>query len=184
MLVETSSNLFPSLSPCSVNSNLDLIVSATDLLKALHVSPGAAMTHPHLSSLEDLQELVSYSMQHCAGTERFFTSQEVFEQTVQAAITVNHKVGDVAGGAEPWQSVVELIVPSPSPLSFPSSLSSQYHIGGNAALIAETIQQSEPNAQVSCGTLVHWLLTPCGLPVRISVCTWAYLRLLLSSLAV
>lgn len=84
---------YPTFPPCSVNSNLDLIVSATDLLKALHVSPGAAMTHPHLSSLEDLQELVSYSMQHCAGTERFFTSQEVFEQTVQAATTVNHKVG-------------------------------------------------------------------------------------------
>ena len=76
-------------------------MSATDLLKALQVSPGAAMTHPHLSSLEDLQELVSYSMQHCAGTERFFTSQEVFEQTMKAAITVNHKVRDVAewGGA-------------------------------------------------------------------------------------
>ena len=87
----------PSLLLCSVNSNLDLIVSATDLLKALHVSPGAAMTHPHLSSLEDLQELVSYSMQHCAGTERFFTSQEVFEQTVQAATTLNHKVGQTQG---------------------------------------------------------------------------------------
>ena len=121
ILVETISNWifnmdfpYPTFPPCSVNSNLDLIVSATDLLKALHVSPGAAMTHPHLSSLEDLQELVSYSMQHCAGTERFFTSQEVFEQTVQAATTVNHKVGhtqeDVAYGAS--------LVPWPRPLDF------------------------------------------------------------------
>lgn len=97
-----------------VNSNLDMIVSATELLQALNITPGASADHTSLDSLQDLQEIVSYSMQHCAGTERFFSNLEVFQQTVQAATTIPHT----------------------------------YHIGGNAALMAQKILEVEPQAQV------------------------------------
>ena len=77
---------------CRVNANLDLIISATVLLRALNITPGPPSDHAVLSNLAELQELVGYSMQHCAGIERFFSNQEVFQQTVQVAASLPHTV--------------------------------------------------------------------------------------------
>ena len=81
-----------SLSVCSVNANLDLIVSATPLLEALGLSPGETADHTHLVSIEGLQEQVGYSMLHCAGTERVFTSKTEFQRVVTAAYQLPHTV--------------------------------------------------------------------------------------------
>ena len=76
----------------SVNANLDLVVSATQLLEALGLSPGQPVDHTHLASAVDLQEQVAYSMLHCAGTERVFTSQAEFQKVVTAARSLPHEV--------------------------------------------------------------------------------------------
>ena len=77
---------------CRVNANLDLIVSATHLLETLGLSPGQPVDHTHLSTVEELQEQVSYSMQHCAGTERVFSSSSEFQRVVDAAYQLPHTV--------------------------------------------------------------------------------------------
>ena len=75
-----------------MNSNLDLIVSATNLLHSLNQPPVFPTDHAVLSSLLDLTEVVAYSMEHCAGVERFFSEREIFKKTVEAATTVEHTV--------------------------------------------------------------------------------------------
>lgn len=80
------------LQSCSVNANLDLVVSATPLMEKLGLSPGQPVDHTHLASSRELQEQVAYSMQHCAGTERVFTSQPEFQKVVAAAYQLPHEV--------------------------------------------------------------------------------------------
>ena len=75
-----------------VNANLDLIVSAIPLLETLGLLPGQPVDHTHLGTVEDLQEQVAYSMEHCAGTERVFSSQSEFERVVTAAYQLPHSV--------------------------------------------------------------------------------------------
>ena len=79
---------------CRVNSNLDLIVSAIDLLKVLNVTVSHPRDHSSLSSTADLQELVAYSMEHCAGIERVFTDQKQFQTIVEAAKKLPHVVSE------------------------------------------------------------------------------------------
>ena len=75
-----------------VNANLDLIVSAIPLLETLGLLPGQPVDHTHLGTVEELQEQVAYSMEHCAGTERVFSSQSEFERVVTAAYQLPHSV--------------------------------------------------------------------------------------------
>ena len=75
-----------------VNANLDLVVSAVDLLRTLNVTAGAVGDSPLLTTLSELGALVGSSMQHCAGVERVLTDQAVFQQTVEAALTLRHSV--------------------------------------------------------------------------------------------
>lgn len=75
-----------------MNANLDLIVSATELLEALGLSPGQPVDHTHLGRVEELQEQVAYSMEHCAGTERVFSSSSEFQRVVNAAYQLPHTV--------------------------------------------------------------------------------------------
>lgn len=76
----------------SVNGNLDLIVSAIDLLSALNVHPSAPNDHPSINNVSVLHEVVGYSMQHCAGVERVFTDQKQFLKTVDTAKQLQHTV--------------------------------------------------------------------------------------------
>lgn len=80
---------------CSVNANLDLVVSATPLLEKLGLSPGQPVDHTHLASALELQEQVAYSMLHCAGTERVFSSQPEFQKVVTAAYQLPHQVSSL-----------------------------------------------------------------------------------------
>lgn len=76
----------------SVNANLDLIVSATSLLRVLNETPGVGVDHSVLNSTRALQELVSYSMQECAGTERYFSNKTLFDHIVHMAQSIPHTV--------------------------------------------------------------------------------------------
>ena len=50
--------------------------------------------HVSLSSIDDLQEVVAYSMQHCAGIERVFTDAKQFNSITQAATQLPHVVSE------------------------------------------------------------------------------------------
>ncbi len=76
----------------SVNSNIDLIVSGLDLLEALKVVPSNPSDHAALNTLDDLEQLMSYSMMHCAGLERVFRDKQLFLTIVETAININHSV--------------------------------------------------------------------------------------------
>ena len=75
-----------------VNANIDLIVPALSLLKALNVSHTAPSDHSSLNSVMQLEQLVSFSMLHCAGIERVFSDPELFTHIVQVAETLPHTV--------------------------------------------------------------------------------------------
>ena len=77
---------------CRVNSNLDLIVSAIDLLKLLNAPVTHPRDHASLGTITDLQEVVAYSMQHCAGIERVFTDSNLFQIIAESAAQLPHVV--------------------------------------------------------------------------------------------
>ena len=81
-----------SITYASVNANIDLIVSAIPLLRALNETPSVGVDHSVLSSTRALQELVSFSMQECAGTERYFSNKSLFHHIVQTAQAIPHTV--------------------------------------------------------------------------------------------
>ena len=78
-----------------MNANIDMIVSAKSLLLALEASPSVAVDHDVLSSVADLEQLVAYSMTHCAGIERSFLDKDLFDSIVETGTSVAHKVCDV-----------------------------------------------------------------------------------------
>lgn len=75
-----------------VNANLDMILSARELLQALKATPSKPFDHPHLTSIAELEQLVLYSMLHCAGLERTFTDGDLFKDIVEAASSLSHTV--------------------------------------------------------------------------------------------
>ena len=91
-----------------------MIVSATDLLLALNVEVTEPCDHSALNSVSELEQLVAFSMLHCAGVERTFTELSVFHNLTNIAATLSHV----------------------------------YHIGGNAALIADKIKSTYPSIEV------------------------------------
>ncbi len=79
-----------------MNSNLDLIVSALDMLVAMKVTPSPPSDHSSLATLTDLEQLLGYSMQHCAGLERVFADQALFLEMVEKAGSIKHTVSAVS----------------------------------------------------------------------------------------
>lgn len=75
-----------------MNTNLDMIVSAVDILKVLEVNHSPPLDHSSLNSVAELGQIVAFSMLHCAGIERTFTHQSVFDAIVNAASTIQHIV--------------------------------------------------------------------------------------------
>lgn len=76
----------------SVNANIDMVVSAIDLLEALNVSITSPKEHPYLNSLTELEQVVSFSMLHCAGMERVFLDQQLFIAITDVARSIPHEV--------------------------------------------------------------------------------------------
>lgn len=70
-------------------------MSALDLLQALGAEPSEPVDHKALTSVSQLEQLVGYSMSHCAGVERTFTDQALFLKIVQTAANIEHTVSDL-----------------------------------------------------------------------------------------
>ena len=69
-----------------------MVVSAVDLLKALNLPSTAPQDHPSLNSLEKLEQLVAFSMYHCAGVERPFDDHTLFSHITTVATSLSHIV--------------------------------------------------------------------------------------------
>lgn len=91
-----------------------MIVTAIDLLTALNLEVTEPHDHSTLNSFSQLEQLVAFSMLHCAGVERTFTELSLFHNLTSLAATLSHV----------------------------------YHIGGNAALIADKIKTTYPSIEV------------------------------------
>ena len=76
----------------SVNANLDMIVSAVDLMAKLEANSTLPLDKSVLRSLSDLSELVAYSMLHCAGVERTFIDQSIYRNIMKSASSIPHRV--------------------------------------------------------------------------------------------
>lgn len=76
-----------------MNADVDLIASAVEVLAAVGAVPGRVLAHQKaLTSVEDLQEAVSYSMATCSGLERHFEDKAVFDEIVSAIYKLKHEV--------------------------------------------------------------------------------------------
>lgn len=77
----------------SLNADVDLILPAIPLLKALNVTPGKRSSdHNTVTSANDLQEVVAYSMTTCSGVERAVTDKELFDHIMQLSVDIPHEV--------------------------------------------------------------------------------------------
>lgn len=77
----------------SLNADVDCIISAVELLKALKATPGRiGADHPTLYTIEELQQTVAYSMATCSGIERHFDDKKVFNEIVQVVNELKHEV--------------------------------------------------------------------------------------------
>lgn len=77
----------------SLNADLDYIISAVELLKALKATPGRiGADYPTLNTIEELQQTVAYSMATCSGIERHFDDKKLFKEIVQVVSELNHEV--------------------------------------------------------------------------------------------
>ena len=69
-------------------------MSAVDLLRLLNATGRESRDHASLSSIGDLEEVVAYSMQHCAGIERVFTDPKQFNIITKTATQLPHVVSE------------------------------------------------------------------------------------------
>ncbi len=67
-------------------------MSALDLLIKMEVTPSVPNDHSYLSTLSDLEQLLGYSMSHCAGLERMFVDKKLFLEIVKKAGSIRHTV--------------------------------------------------------------------------------------------
>ena len=69
-----------------------MVVSAVKLLGALEVNSTSPCDHASLSSVGELEQVVGFSMLHCAGVERTFVHHQLFNNIVNTASSVPHSV--------------------------------------------------------------------------------------------
>ena len=75
---------------CRINSNIDVIVSGTELLNALQVSPGKMKDHSTVNDVMELQEVFAYYFSKGRAAERPFTDQDTYEHIIRIAETLGH----------------------------------------------------------------------------------------------
>lgn len=77
----------------SLNADVDFILPAVPLLKALNVTLGKSTSdHSTVTSADDLQDVVLHSMVTCSGVERTVTDKELFDHIVQLSVDIPHEV--------------------------------------------------------------------------------------------
>ena len=84
----------------SVNADVDFILSAAELLSALGATPGGIADHAAISTVEELQETVAFSMATCSGVERPFSDRALYNRIVQVASNLTHEVCTYGTGRE------------------------------------------------------------------------------------
>ncbi|KAK3097938.1 hypothetical protein FSP39_014684 [Pinctada imbricata] len=82
-----------------VNSNVDLIVSGVDLLKALKLKPGEAQNLDQLNSLNDLQDIFNFFFTKGSAAERAFLNEEVYKQITRTAESLEDAQFYIGGNA-------------------------------------------------------------------------------------
>lgn len=74
-----------------INCNLDLIVSGTQLLKALEQKPGQSLDAVSLDSVQDLTDTFTYYFSKGSAAERTFNDPKVYKRIVQTAAKLKSK---------------------------------------------------------------------------------------------
>lgn len=69
-----------------------MVVSAVDILGVLEVNSTYPCDHASLSSVTELEQVVGFSMLHCAGVERTFVHHHLFNNIVNTASSIPHSV--------------------------------------------------------------------------------------------
>lgn len=84
-----------------MNADVDYIISAVQLLKALDAPSRTdhMTTHPVIATIDELQQTVAYSMATCSGIERHFSNSKLFDEIVETASKLKHEVCFVAATA-------------------------------------------------------------------------------------
>ena len=68
-------------------------MSGTSLLKALGQEPSnVTSNHPVLDTIDHVEEFLSYSMNYCAGLERFFSNRSLYQLVTDKAAEIDHEV--------------------------------------------------------------------------------------------
>ena len=77
-----------------LNADVDYIISAVELLNALKATPvtGQMTAHPVITSIDELQQTVAYSMVTCSGIERHFANGDLFDKIVETSTKLKHEV--------------------------------------------------------------------------------------------
>lgn len=94
-----------------MNANLDVVVSAVELLEALEMNSTTPCDHPNLSSAAELEQVVGFSMLHCAGVERTFVHRYLFDGIVNTASTIPHSVSEKFDSLDCATISVSFLVP-------------------------------------------------------------------------
>ena len=76
-------------------------MSGTSLLTSLGQEPSnVTSNHPLLDTIDHVQECLSYSMNHCAGLERFFSNRSLYQLITDKAAEIDHEVSLVFLGKQ------------------------------------------------------------------------------------
>lgn len=93
----------------SLNGDVDFILPAVPLLKALNVTPGkSSLDHNIVTSADDLQDVVLHSMVTCSGVERTVTDKDLFDRIVQLSVNIPHEVSTqlINGPSTHWFNIL------------------------------------------------------------------------------
>ncbi|XP_005098113.1 ADP-dependent glucokinase [Aplysia californica] len=97
-LVNLPPNQFKRLA-VGINSNIDVIVSGTELLNTLHISPAKRKDHATINNIGQLQEAFAYFFAKGGAAERPFTDKAEYQRIIQAAETLGHVEHYIGGNA-------------------------------------------------------------------------------------
>ena len=74
-----------------MNTNVDLILSGTDLLKSFAIGSINPKNCQKINDLKEFKECFKYFFQKGSAAERSFLSQQDFDQIIQATANISEK---------------------------------------------------------------------------------------------
>ncbi|XP_065070330.1 ADP-dependent glucokinase-like isoform X2 [Rhopilema esculentum] len=83
-----------------VNANVDVIVSAINVLKQVGIRPSLnSQDHNAIETAGQLEECFLYHFKKCAAAERFIASEELFDQLIKASVSLENAKYSVGGNS-------------------------------------------------------------------------------------